>query len=122
MPSVDAVQPVLLCLGHELDEEHHFHWIVPEWDIYDRMRFTIADDAIDFIQGPCRANLRLQTFLHVHHVSGTEMIYHISAMHERLQEAELQMQRQQQQLRVVVEYEPALARTLCLTMTAEDLA
>ena len=53
------------------------------------------------------------------------MIYQISRLHERLQEVETQLQQHQRQLGVVVEYvasrQPALARILGLTLTADDL-
>ena len=31
----------------KLDEEHHYHWLITEWDAFTQLRTQIGDDTVD---------------------------------------------------------------------------
>ena len=105
-----------------ITEESHLHWLVCEWSIFEQLRITIAEDSINMCEDGLDPARRLHTTLHIHYVSGLDMLSEVARSHERITELEHRLDLLQRNLGVATEFlaatQPGYAQLLGLDRPA----
>ena len=114
----------------KLKEHKHYHWMIVDLPLFHAMKEAIDTEEI-FLDPPSAEHC--QTMLHLHYLTGTDLLWNLGQVQQRLSRAEEATASLRDQLAVlqrrfgvvsewVAAHEPTLAPALGLTLTVEDLA
>ena len=133
---VATAPPLTLCNNFwkpwdtKFKEHKHYHWMIVDLPLFHAMKAAVDEEQINL--DPPSAE-HCQTMLHLHYQTGTDLLWHLGQLQQRLSRAEAAATSLQDQLAVlqrrlgvvsewVAAHEPTMAPALGLTLTVEDLA